>query len=147
MTTPELQTLQKTTAPRREQCSNIVVARSKILGFHPEDSHRSQNNASTKVIARHNQLRPNLGFSPSKVGLCTSHERPDQLKLATALAAPFLAAETAIALHNTGFPYALRYMGKKSDCYSKLLHLTFFQKKENFQSYIARKRGKTIYQT
>jgi hypothetical protein len=29
----------------------------KDLGFHPEDSPRYQNNASTKVIARHNQCR------------------------------------------------------------------------------------------
>jgi hypothetical protein len=67
MTTPELQTLQKTTPPRREQCSNTVVARLKILGFHPEDSPRSQNNAFNNAIVRHNQLRPNLGFSPWKV--------------------------------------------------------------------------------
>jgi hypothetical protein len=63
-TTPELQALQKATPPRRKQCTSAVVARSKIIGFHLEDSPRSQNNAFNKGIARHNQLRPDLGFSP-----------------------------------------------------------------------------------
>jgi hypothetical protein len=57
-TTPELQALQK-----RCQCTSIIIARSKILGFHPEDSPHSQNNAFNKDIARYNQLRSNLGFS------------------------------------------------------------------------------------
>jgi hypothetical protein len=35
----------------------------KISGFHPKNSFRSQNNASNKVIARNNQLRPDLEFS------------------------------------------------------------------------------------
>jgi hypothetical protein len=46
------------------KCTSVVVARSKILGFHPEDSTCSQNNAFNKAIARHNQLRSDLGFSP-----------------------------------------------------------------------------------
>jgi hypothetical protein len=36
----------------------------KDLDFHPEDNPHSQNNAFNKAIARHNQLRPDLGFSP-----------------------------------------------------------------------------------
>jgi hypothetical protein len=39
----------------------------KDLDFHPEEGPRSQNNAFNKAIARHNQLRPDLGFSSWKV--------------------------------------------------------------------------------
>jgi hypothetical protein len=35
----------------------------KDLDFHPEEGHRSQNNAFNKTIARHNQLRADLEFS------------------------------------------------------------------------------------
>jgi hypothetical protein len=35
-----------------------------ILGFHPEESPRSRNNAFNKAIIKHNQLRPDLGFLP-----------------------------------------------------------------------------------
>jgi hypothetical protein len=62
-TTPETQTLQK----RRLQEENgapVVIAQSKILDFHSEDSPRSKNNASNKVITSHNQLRSDLRFLP-----------------------------------------------------------------------------------
>jgi hypothetical protein len=61
----------KVTPSRREQCTSAVVAWSKILGFHSEDSLRSQNNAFKKDIARQNQLRPYLEFSPWKTRLWT----------------------------------------------------------------------------
>jgi hypothetical protein len=38
-------------------------------GFHPGESPHSQRNGFNKVFSRHNQLRPDLEFSPSKVGL------------------------------------------------------------------------------
>jgi hypothetical protein len=49
--------------------------RSKILGFYPEDSRRSQNNAFNKIIIRHNKLRSDLEFFhperyDSKLQLC-----------------------------------------------------------------------------
>jgi hypothetical protein len=45
----------KMTPPIKKQCTSVVVARSKILCFHPEESRSSQNNAFCKAIARHNQ--------------------------------------------------------------------------------------------
>jgi hypothetical protein len=40
-----------------------------IIDYHPGERPRSQNNAFNKAIARNNQLSPDLGFSPCKVGL------------------------------------------------------------------------------
>jgi hypothetical protein len=37
--------------------------------FRSGESPRSQNNAFSKAIVRHNQLWPDIGFSPCKVGL------------------------------------------------------------------------------
>jgi hypothetical protein len=54
--------LSKSDAFKKEQCTNVVIARSKILGFHPEDSSYSQNSAFNKAISRHNQLIPYLKF-------------------------------------------------------------------------------------
>jgi hypothetical protein len=61
--TPELQDLQNDVS-KNEKCTSAVVARSKILHFHPKDSLRSQNNAFNKAIVRHNQLRPDFELSP-----------------------------------------------------------------------------------
>jgi hypothetical protein len=43
------------TPPRRKQSTSVVVARSKILRFHPRESPSSQNNAFSKAIVRYNQ--------------------------------------------------------------------------------------------
>jgi hypothetical protein len=43
---------------------NVIVAQSKIIGFHPRESPHLQNNTLNEVIARYNQLRLDLGFSP-----------------------------------------------------------------------------------
>jgi hypothetical protein len=56
--------LSKSDASKKGQYTSVVVARSKDLRFHPEDSPYSRNNAFNKAIARHNQLRPDIGFSP-----------------------------------------------------------------------------------
>jgi hypothetical protein len=50
----------KATPPRRSNCASVVVARSKILDFHPEETYCSQNNAINKDIARYNELRPDI---------------------------------------------------------------------------------------
>jgi hypothetical protein len=50
--------------PKKEQCKSAIVTRLKIVGFHPEESLRSQNNTFNMAIVRHNQLRPDLGISP-----------------------------------------------------------------------------------
>jgi hypothetical protein len=65
MTTREVQLLQK----QRLQEENSVQAPSLldhayILGFHPCESPRTQNNAFNKTIATLNQLMQDLGFSP-----------------------------------------------------------------------------------
>jgi hypothetical protein len=49
-TTPEIQTLKKQRLEEENNALTLSSARSKILGFHPEDSPRSQNNASNKII-------------------------------------------------------------------------------------------------
>jgi hypothetical protein len=59
----------KGTSSRRKQCTSTIIARSKIIGFYHGESPCSQNNASNKTIARHNQLREELGFSPCKIRL------------------------------------------------------------------------------
>lgn len=61
----------KVMPPRREHCTSVVVAGSKILGFNPGESPRSQNNSLNKVIARHDQWRSDLRFSPWKSRLGT----------------------------------------------------------------------------
>jgi hypothetical protein len=58
---------QKSSFSKRD--ASKKVARSKILGFYPGKSSRSQNNVFSKTIVRHNQLRPDIGFSPCKVEL------------------------------------------------------------------------------
>jgi hypothetical protein len=63
-TTSKLQALQKRHLQKNKQCTMRRHRPIKILGFHTEDSSRSQNNASNKVITGHNQLRPSLGFLP-----------------------------------------------------------------------------------
>jgi hypothetical protein len=62
-TTPELQTLQKRRLQKGNSAQTSSPPDQKMLGFHPEDSPRFQNNASNKVIVRQNQLKPDLGFS------------------------------------------------------------------------------------
>ncbi|EMS52527.1 hypothetical protein TRIUR3_33060 [Triticum urartu] len=44
----------KATSSKRKQFTNVVIARSKILGFHPEESPSFQNNAFNKVIVKYN---------------------------------------------------------------------------------------------
>jgi hypothetical protein len=58
--------VQLLTKKGRQTCLSVGVAQSKILGFYPEESPRSQNNAFKKVIARHNQLRQILDFHPKR---------------------------------------------------------------------------------
>jgi hypothetical protein len=43
------------TPPGRKPCTSTIIARSQIIGFHPEENTRSQNNAFNKAIAKHNQ--------------------------------------------------------------------------------------------
>jgi hypothetical protein len=55
----------KATPLKREQCTSAVIALIvDHMSFHPGESRRLQNNAFNKLIVRHNQLRPDLGFSP-----------------------------------------------------------------------------------
>jgi hypothetical protein len=43
---------QKALPPRRKQCTSVVVAQLKILGFHPAEHPSFQNNTFSKAIAR-----------------------------------------------------------------------------------------------
>jgi hypothetical protein len=47
-------TLQKRRLQKKQQCTSVVIARLKILGFHLGEIPISQNNAYNKAIARYN---------------------------------------------------------------------------------------------
>jgi hypothetical protein len=63
----------KTMPPKRKQCTSAVIDLIIDHGFSPRRKPRSQNNAFNKAIARHNQLRSDLEFSPCKLRQYTSH--------------------------------------------------------------------------
>jgi hypothetical protein len=56
----------------RKQCTSAIITWSQIIDFHPRESPCTQNYAFNKFIVKDNQLRPDLWFSPCKVGLWTS---------------------------------------------------------------------------